>query len=344
MIPKTEEPTLADYTIRAASFDDLAAYRDLLEVYMIETYGASNLTMDDVHSEWSSPEFDPAKSVRLAVTPEGQLVGMVEVWDTGSMPVRPNMWAFVHPEHRNRGIGTALSQWGIARARQVFDRVPEDARVVLQSWASRANEGAQQLLRDVGMTLHRSGYTMLIEMTEPPAPAEFPQDIRLVTYKDLNDLLPFVIAHKESFRDHRGFVDTPIEKRMKFWQHYMESNPRSDPELWIVALHGDEGEYGGDLAGVLVGNPNDETYADMGWIEIVGVLRSYRRQGLGLALLRHAFGLYYQRGIYKVGLGVDGASLTNATALYERAGMHIHHINDVYELELRPGVEISKQE
>ena len=71
-----------------------------------------------------------------------------------------------------------------------------------------------------------------------------------------------------------------------------------------------------------------------------GVLKHH---GLGLALLHHAFGEFYRRGTYKVGLGVDSQNLTGATRLYERAGMHIARQYIGYEKELRTGVELSTQ-
>ena len=46
---------------------------------------------------------------------------------------------------------------------------------------------------------------------------------------------------------------------------------------------------------------------------------------------------------FKVGLGVDGASLTGATRLYEKAGMHIFRQFDAYEKDLRPGEDLSTQ-
>jgi mycothiol synthase len=43
-----------------------------------------------------------------------------------------------------------------------------------------------------------------------------------------------------------------------------------------------------------------------------------------------------------VELGVDSQNLTGATRLYEKAGMQIKRQYDQYEIELRPGRELSK--
>ena len=57
------------------------------------------------------------------------------------------------------------------------------------------------------------------------------------------------------------------------------------------------------------------------WVDHLGVRRPWRGRGLGLALLRHAFAAFYQWGIREVRLSVDDRSQTNATRVYERAGM-----------------------
>jgi ribosomal protein S18 acetylase RimI-like enzyme len=62
-------------------------------------------------------------------------------------------------------------------------------------------------------------------------------------------------------------------------------------------------------------------YPDTGWIRQVAVRADQRGQGLGLALLHHAFGALYERGHREVGLGVDEWNETGAKRLYERAGM-----------------------
>jgi len=78
-----------------------------------------------------------------------------------------------------------------------------------------------------------------------------------------------------------------------------------------------------------------------GWIDQVAVRRPWRKQGLGMALLQQAFGAFYQLGIPRVGLGVDGQSLTGAQRLYERAGMQVTMHIGTYEKELRPGKDLS---
>jgi ribosomal protein S18 acetylase RimI-like enzyme len=60
-----------------------------------------------------------------------------------------------------------------------------------------------------------------------------------------------------------------------------------------------------------------------------------------MALLLTAFNDFHQRGYKRVGLGVDATNITNATRLYEKAGMHVTQQYDTYEKELRLGHDLA---
>ena len=113
------------------------------------------------------------------------------------------------------------------------------------------------------------------------------------------------------------------------WEQHTIKRESFDPALWFLALDGDE------IAGVVLCYAPEEE--DIGWVGQLAVRRPWRRRGLGPALLRHAFGEFYQRGRPAVGLGVDAANPSGATRLYERAGMRVVRQFDAYEKELRAG-------
>ena len=72
----------------------------------------------------------------------------------------------------------------------------------------------------------------------------------------------------------------------------------------------------------------------LGWVGILGVRSPWRRRGLGDALLRASFAALYERGLRRVGLGVDTENVTGALRLYERAGMRAVRRTDSWVLEL----------
>jgi ribosomal protein S18 acetylase RimI-like enzyme len=90
-----------------------------------------------------------------------------------------------------------------------------------------------------------------------------------------------------------------------------------EPALWFLALAGDE------LAGFSICRQDTNDPA-AGHVELLGVRRPWRRQGLGEALLLHSFQAFRQLGWTRGTLGVDASSPTGATRLYERAGMRVY--------------------
>jgi len=71
---------------------------------------------------------------------------------------------------------------------------------------------------------------------------------------------------------------------------------------------------------------------DSGWVQQLAVRADHRGQGLGRALLQHAFGVFFRKGEPVTGLSTD--SRTGALALYEHVGMRVMHSFTHYASEL----------
>ena len=134
---------------------------------------------------------------------------------------------------------------------------------------------------------------------------------------------------EEAFQDHWGHTPRNFDEWLARLQR-----PNFDPTLWFLARDG------GQLTGVSTCWQRPTS----GWVGTLAVRRPWRRHGLGLALLYQSFGEFFRRGVTSVGLGVDAQSLTGATRLYERAGMHPTMRIATFVRELRPGVDLSVQE
>jgi mycothiol synthase len=260
----------------------------------------------------------------------------MEVWDPFDPHVRVNTWGCVHPDHMGQGIGSALLQWAERRARLSIPKAPRDARVATYNGFLSVDTAAHELCRKFGMTLTRHSWRMEIDLDTPPPSPRWPAGITLRTFIPGQDERATVQAVRDSFRDHWGYVERPFEQDLVRWRHFM-SDKEFDPALWFLAMDGSH------IAGVSLCWLEAYDDPDMGWVGTLGVLRPWRRMGLGLALLRHSFDEFYRRGKRKGGLGVDAGSLTGATRLYERAGMRVARQYSIYEKELRPGVDLSTQ-
>jgi mycothiol synthase len=325
------------FTARGAEMNDVESCLTMFNRWSRSVIGRDEVTdVQAIRNEWVSPNFDPADNIRLVFAPNGQLAGYIEVWTTAKPLVHPWVWGRVDPDFEDKSIGTYLMQWAEQRALRELPQVPAELRFAPRVGTLREANKPKKLFEDMGYSHIRSSYHMLIEMDTPVPEAEFPEGIVLRTYVPGVDAAAVYQAVEDSFQDHFGFVPEPFDEGLQRFKHFWESEG-FDPTLYFIAMDGDQ------IAGINLCLPHSFDDVDMGWVGTLGVLRQWRKRGLGLALLRHSFNEFYRRGKRKVGLGVDAQNLTGALHLYESAGMHVQQAFDQYEKELRPGVEISTQ-
>jgi mycothiol synthase len=324
--------------VRGAKLSDVEPALELYNRWSQSVVGRDEITEPHAISrEWQSPGFDPAEDIRVVFAPDGRMVGYIEVWTTVKPPVHPWIWGRVDPEYEGMGIGSWMLHWAEQRALRVLSTLPEELRFAPRVGTFREAENSQKLFEAFGYRHIRSSYHMLIEMDAPVPEPEFPEGIALRTFNPETDAEAVYRADTEAFRDHFGFVEMPFEEGFKRFKHFTIEQEEFDPTLWYLAMDGDQ------IAGFNLCRPRSYDDPDLGWVGELGVLRPWRKHGIGLALLRHSFNEFYRRGKRKVGLGVDAYNLTGALRLYENAGMHVQQAFDQYEKELRPGREISVQ-
>ena len=326
-----------DFRMRPARPADLVAVTDLLNESAIAQTGAPEFTANELKTFWESPGFDMESGTRVIVSAQGEIVAYADLEDTAAIPVTPFLWGRVHPDYEGQGLGTGLLAWGEERAQQALARVPGDVRVALRTFSLSTHKPTKRLLEKWGMALIRHHWRMVIELDETPPSPLWPASISLSTRQERPDLLPIFRATDEAFRDHWGHVDQPEAAAFERFRHWVDNDEEHNPASWFLAMDGNE------IAAVCLCRPTSHDDPDMAWVNTLGVRRPWRRQGLALALLHYTFGHFYRRGQKRVGLGVDASSLTGATRLYEKAGMHVSRQYDTYEKELRSGRDLSTQ-
>jgi mycothiol synthase len=273
----------------------------------------------------------------VVLAPSGKPAGYAEVWDTDAPHVRLWSWGCVDPEERDRGVGSTLVAWQERRGRAALDVAPSGSRVSLRQLVSSLDEPAGRLLESCGYAAIRHNFHMKIELDRPtPAPV-WSDGVIVRTFDPACDLLPMVEAIRAAFRDHWGYVESPLESSLAVWRHIVTEEKSFDASLWFLA------DYDGEIVAMALCSAMEPEDPDLGYVNTLGVVRPWRRRGVGLALLHHAFAELERRGKKRVALGVDGASLTGAVRLYERAGMHVERRRVLYEKELRAGVDLTTQ-
>jgi GNAT superfamily N-acetyltransferase len=302
------------FTVRPPRMEDLESVVEMLNISSMDLIGVEDFSDNEIRLDWQTPGFSLEDDTRAVFNAEGELV---------------------RPDHENLGIGTGMLGWAIDRAKDAITRVPENARVAVNSYAIAGHGPSKKLLENNGLKLFRHSWQMSIDLMDDIPEPVWPDGIVLQAYEHEKHGAAVYRADYEAFQDHFGFVEEPFDVGYPKWVHHMLQDEHYDPQLWFLAFDGDEVAGGSICRAVSWEDP------DSGWVRTLFVRRPWRRRGLALALLHHTFHHFRAMGRKRVGLGVDAENLTGATGLYKKAGMRIKRQYDRYELELRSGVELS---
>ncbi len=241
-----------------------------------------------VLGEWSFPGVELEKDARLADGSYAFVDGFGDerVWiDLAGRPT---------PE---------ILDWAEGRAREL------GSRLLSGGWTTQ--EALLAELERRGFRLTRTSFRMAIDLDSPTPDPVWPDGVEPRAYRR-GDERTFYELHQETFTD----TWEPIEETYEEWAHQFLAAGALVPELWTLAV------ANGDPVGFALCHPH-AVVAELGWVRILGVRRSFRGRGLGRALLLRAFGQFRRQGMKRVGLGVDGESPTGANALYDSVGMRI---------------------
>jgi ribosomal protein S18 acetylase RimI-like enzyme len=326
--------TMIKTKMRPFRLEDAQATVDLFNARSQNLYGWNDSTLDDMLNDWTAPGVDLEEVVRVVEDDQGNIIGYIDVYDLNKPHVVKYVWGFLHPDFWDEDLYNDMLSWAEDCARNRIRLAPDVTRVVIHHGSDSKEHRRNAAMRDYGYQLVRNYYRMMIEFDGEPQQPVIPEGLRIETIDIENELQDALLALDDGFSDHYGHVERSLDDMLKQWTHYMESKKDFDPSLWFLAKDGDQ------IAGLCRNSSSMPEDPDMGWVNQLCVRKPWRRKGLGMALLLTAFNEFYRRDKKRAGLGVDASSLTNATRLYEKAGMHVTEKYDTYELELRAGKDL----
>lgn len=334
----TDEMSLpTGYHVRSAQLDDAEAVAHL-ETSVLQQMGYDEQgNAEDIRGRWQQPKFDLASSTRIVETDEGTVIGYAALYDESDPPVRNYLSVQVHPEHQGQGIEAFLFNWVETTAQRTLERAEADLQVALFGGAAVGFEAREAILRARGYEQVRTFYRMVIHMEEAPPEPQFAEgySVRSIQYPD--EVREMLITNHEGFKDHWGYVETDLEEVIAEAMHWIDTDPLFEAELHWVLIE----DATGKMVGTCICRNEEFNDPKVAYVEALAVLPSARGKGNAKALLHHAFGVFWRRGRKSVALGVDATSLTGATQLYERVGMHKDQEWGTWRLILREGRDIS---
>lgn len=313
-------------TMRPPTMDDLEMVHALRLAHDLALYGEEDMTLEDLRGYWTAPTHNLERDQRLVFDQNGQLLAVLYLEQRRYAKFFVDV--LVRPGYSDPQPGDYLFELGESWAREQMAQAEPGVRVTLNCWAPSNNQDSLERYTRMGLKEIRRYWTMEVQMDEAPEAPVWPEEVELRPFVPERDARAVFEMIDAAFNDHWGHVPGNFDE----WRHRKIERASFDPLLWFIAYEGDQ-VAGGSLC-------SDGVPA---WVDTLGVLRPWRRKGLGLALLLHSFGEFYRRGRRRVVLGVDSQNLTGAVRLYQRAGMHIARENISYEKELRAGVELSTQ-
>jgi mycothiol synthase len=277
---------------RPLVMSDATAVVEVMAAQELHDTGEVAIEEADIVSDWQRPSYDVSAGT-FGVFDGERLVAYAEHMgaDRGD--------AAVHPDHRGRGIGTALAGWMQARARaagasEVGMPVP------------RGSAG-DRLLESLGYRVRWESWVLQL-----PAGATVPERA-----------LPAGCAIREATPDdyeacwtvlEDAFLEWSVREREPFDDFVARTVRRPGFESWNLRLAVDD-------TGAAIGATVVHPYGSEGYVDRIATRKDQRGKGIGQAMLVDAFAVAREHGATTSGLNTD--SRTGALGLYEKVGMRV---------------------
>ncbi|HEY8018671.1 MAG TPA: GNAT family N-acetyltransferase [Actinomycetota bacterium] len=302
------------YRSRAAARDDLDALVGLFQAADVADVGFADPARDEIYETWAQPWFDLAKDSLLVEAPDGAIAAYSETVAKDAT-VDVFVFAKIHPDHRGRGIGAFVAAATEARAAEL---IPAGVTAPLRNGFPSTDDRAIALFAGRGYAHVRSFWHMERPLEGLEAPPPEPDGITIRPAAAGEDERISWALLEEAFAEHFGYQPLTFDEWLAMWSGF----PGYDPTWVLLAFEGDE------PVGISIVLPSEDGVA---WVGELGVLKPWRRHGIGMALLQRSFAFIASKGYSTVRLGVDTQNTTGATHLYERAGMTVRREYRVVE-------------
>ena len=228
----------------------------------------------------------------------------------------------VTPEHRRKGIGTALMREALARLREAGMKTAESG-----GFDDAARTG---FLSAHGFEIVRRFCRMRRRLDSIPRDVGEARDAELVILgRTDDDLALYNRLNNEAFKEHYNHTPATVDE----WK-FVVKNIDAGEDVMFLSVARVAGEAAGFLMYGIDRKENAYQKKKRGGLWSIGVLKQFRGQGIAKALMIAGMEHFKREGMEEAELAVDETNVTKAMRLYERLGFTVARRRLVWNKDL----------
>ncbi len=229
------------------------------------------------------------------------------------------------PECRGKGIEERLAETAL-------QELKSRGMKVVQAWAADSRGDRIRFWKDMGFELVRKFSLMVRDLDEIPSNIGENEEVALRPLRrdSEEDLKTLNWLDNECFKEHFNYRPSTLDRTM----HFVRKDPFFKSQDWFLSFL--DRDHVGYIGVGIDEKYNTERNVKCAWILDIGVLKIYRRRGIGIKLMLHGLEALKAKGMTTVMLGVDDMNVTNAQKLYEKVGFTVKKKDLTYERNLAP--------
>jgi ribosomal protein S18 acetylase RimI-like enzyme len=230
---------------------------------------------------------------------------------------------YVLPEFQRKQIGSALEEITCQsfRERGIYS---------VDNWVRSDNAVAQRFLESRGFSMTRTYSRMQRDLDHLPENVGENMDVKIVpigkTDTELNLQLDFL---NETMKEHHDFRPMTIEEL----KYYTLNREKLGERVFALVAYLDNKAVG-FISYTVDQDEIKHLQKKTSWLYDLGVLKPYRRQGIGRALMIQGIKSLKALGMDEVKLGVDDYNPQQAKSIYESLGFQVVRKSLIYHKTL----------
>ena len=284
----------------------------------------ASMTVEEMRIMEKSPDFD--SEGRFIAERGDQPVGIVHAYVD---KFREEKKGFVRnlgvvPKFRGQGIEERLAETaleelknrGMKVAQSSVDSDQEDMVRLWESLGFKLVRRFSLMTRDIAGL--QSDIVGNMEVVLKPLRRDADEDLEMLNRLD-----------NECFKEHFNWRRSPVERTV----YFVREDPFFKMQEWFFAIF--NGKHVGYIGIGIDESYNAEKNVKCGWVLDIGVLKPYRKTGIGTKLMLHGMNLLKTKGMTVAMLGVDDWNVTKAMRLYEKVGFKVAGKEAAYEKSIK---------